>query len=321
MNRGWVSAGDIAYLLYPIVPFRWLVALGRLHGRMQATLNWNRRSIVHDNLRRAFGDERGPSDIRRMTREFFEFERIRALLITLAPRMSLERMRRAFPLEGLEHLDRALEQRRGVILLGSHINSVAMFLAVIMLRRLGYPVGVALPEQGDAWGRTRLRQALDRLGEGRETVGEAIGGFYCQFNIRPIVRRLACNEIVAQTGDGWHSAKFVEVEFLGRKLPFTTGSASIAQLTGAIIVPIFPVGRPADGMRFVLEEGFSIGKQDPVDLEQKVAGYVRSLECHLRENIPCWQHWLVPATLDSMADWTRRSLNERYRVSHSGTDH
>ena len=126
MKQGWVSAGDVVYLLYPLVPFRWLLALARLHGRLQAVLKREASRAVHENLSREFGDVNSPTEIERMSRLFFEYERIRGLLIMLAPRTSPERMSAMFPFEGLEHLDRALELGRGVILLGSHINSVAM---------------------------------------------------------------------------------------------------------------------------------------------------------------------------------------------------
>ena len=290
--------------------------MARLNGRMQASLRPGARETVRENLARAFGDVRSGSEISRMSREFFEFERVRALLLTLTPRMSPERLEAMFPFDGLPNLDRALEAGRGVMLLGSHLNSVAMFIAIMMLRLRGYEIGVALPEPGDAWGRTRLRRWLDQRGLGRGTVGEGIGGFYCRFNIRPIVRRLSHNEIVGQTGDGRHSAKFVWVDFLGRKLPFTTGSASIAQLTGASVVPMFQVGAPPDGMRFVIEEPFVVEKGSPADLEAKVAAYASRLEHHLRDNIPCWQHWEIPHTLEALAELPKRSLSERIELDH-----
>jgi KDO2-lipid IV(A) lauroyltransferase len=310
-----VDSSDAGYLLYSILPLDRIYALSRLHGRLTYLVNRRQRRTVRRNLAQIVGATRSGGEIDQLTRRFFEYRRIRGMMQAVAPRLTNAEMAQRLPVEGLDHLDRALEQGRGAILLGTHLNSVSMFNAIVMLRERGYDIGVALPEERDPWAPSRLRRAVSRL-TGTKSLRELIGGFYAQFNIRPIVRHLAANGVVAQTGDGLHSARFVEVDFLGRRIPFPTGMAGVAQLTGAPIVPIFQVGAPPDRLRIIIEEPWTVERGDDpaAALTEAVAAFAQRLEYHLLENIACWEHLLIEDTLATMASWPQRPLQERYNV-------
>ena len=309
------SFGDVIYLLYPVIPLRWLFALARLRGKLDCFLRTKRYATVRNNLAAVCGENAKAVYIDTMAHCFFEYQQLRALLVMVSPRISFDELSRLCPIEGLEHLDRAVALKKGVVLLGSHLNSASQFLAVALLRKRGYDASVLVTTDGDVWERTALRKFIDRK-LGKKSLKELIGAFYCQFNIRPFIQRLKQNTIVLQTGDGWHSTGFVQVEFLHRMLPFTTGMMHVAQLTGAVVVPLFAVGAPPDKMRFVIEEPFFVEKnEDPnLNLQKSVAAYARRLEYHLLQNIACWQHWEISNTLDTMATWPQRPLSERYHI-------
>ncbi|HLZ29816.1 MAG TPA: lysophospholipid acyltransferase family protein [Chloroflexota bacterium] len=311
-----LDIGDIAYMLYPSVSLEFLCTLGRLRGRLQYLLGRHDRATVRDNLQQVFGDQASPRQIEGMTRRYFEYQQLNRLPIMLAPVLSDADLAKLVHIEGIQHLDQALAQGKGVILLGSHVHSVFMFLAVVALRKQGYDIRVAMPTAHDAWARTRLRTLVDRR-TGRKTLRELLGAFYAQFNIRPILQCFKEGAIVAQTGDGWHSAAFVEAPFLGHAAPFTTGMLRIAQMTGALVVPMFPDGEPPDRVRFILEEPISVpseghGRQA---IEAAVAHYASRLEHYVLRNPPAWQHWEIPNTLEAMRSLPQRTLNERYQVA------
>jgi lauroyl/myristoyl acyltransferase len=306
---------DVAYLAYPVIPLRWLFALARFFGTATYYLQRGPRSTVRRNLERAFGSTKSARELDILTRQFFEYKRIRAAMLAIAPRLSGEQLAKLLRIEGLERLDAALRQNRGVILLGSHINSVCLFLTTMALRERGYNVRTALPVGRDPWPASRLRMLLNRTFK-TKSLKELIGGFYAQFNVRPIVRQLADNAIVVQTGDGLHSARFAEVDFLGQKVAFTSGMASVAQLTGSVVVPVFQLGAPPDRLRTVMEEPWTVQRDAGADaaLERAVKAYAKRLEAHLLENVPCWEHWLIEDTLATLASWPERPLEERYRM-------
>jgi lauroyl/myristoyl acyltransferase len=315
MNRAIVKADDVAHLLKRFVTLNRLMKVARLNGRLRY---WRRHKgqVVRDNFQDLFGDEFSPADITRMTRDCFEYERIRSLLATLAPRMSVEELTSLFPIEGEEYLDEVVSRGKGAILLGSHLNSLIMFVAITLWRKRGYDIGVALPDARETWAPSVLRSVVGRFAGVHDTVTQAIGGFYCQFNIRPIVQRLRKNQIIGQTGDGWHSLRFVEVDFLGRNVPFTTGTWSIAQMTGAAILPLFISGSTPDGIRIILEEPVTVGKGEDGEREltESIATYARRLEHYLRDCVPAWQHWFTPNLLKEMVSLTDKPLAQRYAV-------
>ena len=306
-----LKLSDLAFVSYPTVPLRWLFAVARLQGVLRQKTNKRLSRTVRDNLTSLIP---GLSDaeLGTRTRRFFEYSRLGDLLFLLAPRMSDQTLSELCPIYGLDQLDRYRASGRGAILLASHLNCRAMSLLVVMLRRRGYDLRMAVPNETDPWAPTAFRTLLNRW-IGLRTYFEHMGGFHSQFNIRPIARALADGAIVMQSGDGWHSARFAEVDFLNRRLPFTTGMIRVAQLTGVPVVPIFIAGTPPDSLRFVIEEPFAVGKADAV--ETKVAAYAKRLEHYLLEQPECWALLEIPDLLQTWANWPKRSLQERHRLS------
>jgi len=305
------TVGDIALLLSRVLPARYLYALARIHGRLVYRLDKRRREIVSANLAE-FADD--AAHLARMTRRFFELRQIRVLMVLQALEMSPGERESLLAIEGIEHLDRALETGKGVVFLGSHLNSLGNFLTLMVLRQRGYAASIALPTPATLFPDTRLRLWL-RGGSAGASLMEEIGGFFAQFNVRPIVKRLGKNEIVAQTGDGLHSAAFLDAPFLGHTLPFTTGMLSVAQATGAMVVPFNVVGE-APHLRCSIGSPFRVDKgEDPrASLQAAVTSYVTHLEAAVRTNTVSWEHWLIPRTLQTIASTPSIPLEERYHI-------
>lgn len=310
-----LAIGDVAYLLHAAVPASWLFALARLRGVVGWLLKRRDRDTVRRNMLAVFGATKAPAEIEAAARRFFINQQLQNLLVMLAPRMSLAELEAVAPIEGIAHLESAIGRGKGAILLGSHVNSVSLFVAIILLRRKGYDVRVAMPTPKDPWRQTAVRKFVDRLA-GRPGLREQLGAFYAQFNVRPIAQKLAQNTVIAMTGDGWHSAAFVDVEFLGRTVPFTTGAMNLARATGATVIPAFATGEPARGLTLILEQPFTVQKtpQASADLQASVAAYVRRVEHHVVSNPAGWQHWLVADLVNTMATWPQRSLQDRYQL-------
>ena len=305
----WARVGDLAELGHRMLPLGALCRLSAWRGRLLYGLRRREAEALRKNLAPL---ARGNDDAATLARRFLEEQQIRRLLIILAPRLGTEELLRLLPLRGLENLERALAGGSGAILLLSHLHSLGGLLAVVLLRRLGHDVRVAVPTLEDPWSTTRARRLLSRILGPEETLAQQIGGFPCQFNIRPIVRALKGGTAVAQTGDGWHSASFVDVQFLGRTLPFPTGMLSIARLTGVPVVPLFVTG-PATRMEVLIEEPFQVARSEAA-LEEAVGRYAARLEELIRAWPAAWEHWATPDTLDTLASWRERPLRERYEV-------
>jgi lauroyl/myristoyl acyltransferase len=305
-----VKPSDLAFVGYPIVQLRWFFAVARLQGVVRQKTNKRLSLAVRNNLASLIS-ELSDSELDIRTRRFFEYSRLGDLLFLLAPKMSDQTLSELCPIYGLDHLDRCRASGQGVILLASHLNCRAMSLLVVMLKRRGYDLRMAVPNETDPWAPTAFRTLINRR-SGLRTYFEHMGGFHSQFNIRPIVEALADGAIVMQTGDGWHSAGFVEVDFLNHRLPFTTGMSRVAQLKGVPIVPVFIAGTPPDSLRFVFEEFFAVGKTEAVEI--KVAAYAKRLEHYVLEHPECWALLETPDLFQTWSNWPKRSLQERHRM-------
>lgn len=310
-----VDRGDLVFLAYLLLPFGLFLQLGRLAGWTEMILRPRARRGVRANLQRAFGASKSARELDRLTRQVFEGHQTRILLVAAVPLLVADgTLESEFPIEGLEHLDRAIAAGKGALILGSHVNSIGGLLAMVRLRKLGYDVRVPMPDPVDAWPLTLFRRAVHRVLK-LQSVSELLGALYVQFNVRPLMRLLDQGSIVLLMGDGWHSASFVDAEFLGRRLPFTNGPLSVARLAGVPVVQMFALGRP-DKLRFELEPAFTVEKSaDSVaDIEVAVRRYVARVEARMLETIPSWQHWMVEDLFGSLERWRSLPLHERYHV-------
>ena len=308
--------GDIVYLVYLLLPFRAFLLFGRMLGWVAMLVRPRARRSVHANFRVAFGQEKTPAEINRLTRLAFEFLHTRLVLVQVAPLLVASgKVAKYFPIEGLDILDRALARGKGAIILGSHVNSLGLLLAAAELRRRGYEVRVPVPEERDAWAPTPFRRFVNRRFGAPRSTSEAIGSFYAQFNLRPLVKLLNSGTVLVMIGDGWHSAGFVDVEFLGRRLPFTNGPLSVAWAAGAPVVPTFSVGTP-DHLRFVMEEAYLLDRTRPSrdEIAQKVEQFIGRVEQRMLADIPSWQHWFEDDLFGNLEQWRTTSLRERYTM-------
>lgn len=309
------TAGDLVYVLRPLLPRRLLGLLARAHATLSRWLDAELRNTVRENLAEFEGLDAAHPEIRRMTRRFFDYRSLRRLLTTLAPGMSDAELADLVRIDGLEHLEAARNDGPGAVLLGSHLHSLLMFVCIVRLNREGHGVLVAMPTSRDPWRGSRFRRLWDRWTD-TPTLREELGARHVQFNVRPLVRALGERRVVATTGDGWHSAGFVDVDFAGRTMPLTTGAFSLARSTGVPVVPLFTVGDPFEELRFRLEPAFTVDTSGDrkSDLRRAAQRYADRLEHHLREDPAAWDHWSVEHALDAMSEVPERSLEERYTV-------
>ncbi|MBI2755277.1 MAG: lysophospholipid acyltransferase family protein [Chloroflexi bacterium] len=144
---------------------------------------------------------------------------------------------------GWEHLDHALAQGRGVVMVGAHIGSTAMAAQLIAGR--GYPVTAVLepiqpPELYELF--TRLRSAL-----GVRYV--PVGGLAA----RQLLATLKRNEIVGLISDRDVLGTGPTVAFCGAATTFPDGAAVLSLRTGAPILFGIAWRLPSGRFRGVVE--------------------------------------------------------------------
>ena len=134
-------------------------------------------------------------------------------------------------IEGLEHLDAAMAEGRGVILLTAHAGNYE--LGGILLRSRNLKIhAVYKPDRFEAV--ERLRETLRTQGG---VVGIPVDGV--GFSTLPLVKLLREGALVGMQGDRDFCLNGLPVPFFGREVPFPRGPWELAAMTGAPIVSSF----------------------------------------------------------------------------------
>jgi lauroyl/myristoyl acyltransferase len=134
--------------------------------------------------------------------------------------------------EGIEHLETARREGRGVILVTAHLGNWE--LGGILLALRGFPMSVVTLEEPTSeltrWRDTYRRQSGIRT--------HAVGPGH-DFAIVELIRTLRSGGIVAMLVDRPYAGSGLPVEFFGRKTEFSSAPGLLWQHTGAAVIPAF----------------------------------------------------------------------------------
>ena len=204
-------------------------------------------------------------------------------------------------LEGREHIDRALERGKGIILWRASLafNSMAARLA---LNRLGYHLyNVGRPEHGATstkFGRHLLsllckddqrlkRELIIIRGDGQEAVDQ-------------IRRRLAENQIVSIRA-GSQTDNPIDLPFLRGRLSLPAGPPRLALATGAALLPVFTIREGDGAFRVFVEPPLEAnGAADTISATNQLQQrFVARLETYVLRDPALWPDWRRSAVDDT----------------------
>jgi KDO2-lipid IV(A) lauroyltransferase len=223
--------------------------LGRSFLRLQYERDPRQRRTVAMNLSRVLGHPPDSGVVQLATKEAFDLYG-RYWYETFALRtMPWEEVNRRFSLEGLEHLDRALEAGRGAVMALPHMgnwDAAGHWLSINGYRMTAVAEELKPTAVFDLFYRHRRALGMDivPLSEGKR-VGERL------------VRLLSENRAVTLLADRNLSGRGVEVEMFGGPVKLPTGPALLALSTGA---PLFPC------VVFTTDEGWHCRIEAPLDI-------------------------------------------------------
>lgn len=145
---------------------------------------------------------------------------------------------------GMEHVERALEQGRGCIVLSAHLSNWELGAAGLRYHS-PHTINVVAERHvyakaNDLFMRERHRMDLNVIPADQAPV--------------QVLRALRRNEIVCILGDRDPTAEGITIEFFGRPCRFPKGPARFALATGAPILPGFVLRRTNDSFTMAFEE-------------------------------------------------------------------
>lgn len=272
----WLGLGILRLL--SLLPYRVMLSVGDIMGGLLYRLMPRRRHIVETNLRLCFPDL-SEKQRQLLARRNFQFTAAALLETPYSWWRSRKVLEKLIHVEGLEHMEQALAQGRGVIMMGGHFTSM-LICGRLLATRLPFHILVK-PAKNP------LYESLMRSYRERD-----YAGVINTDDLRGMVRALKRGEIVWYSPDQDLGAeRSVFAPFMGVPTATITATARLARMSRAPIVPInferLPKGQGYRMQLLPVFEDFPSG-DDVVDATR----VNQFIEAHVRE-VPeqyLWAH-------------------------------
>jgi len=210
-----------------LLPRRLSLFIGGSLGRFAHLVFLQPRSTTLQNLKIAFPNL-GTDSVRKISLKVFESLGRNAVDAIRLPKMSWEEIQKITKVEGVEHLERAYSQGRGVIGVTGHIGNFELLAAYVSLR--GYKLSAIGRELYD----TRLDELLIK---NRQKMG--VQNIYSTAGVKEVIRVLNSGRMIGVLIDQDTSrVKGIYVDFFGRKARTPVGPVILALKFNVPIVPM-----------------------------------------------------------------------------------
>jgi len=254
----WLS-GKILFAIYFIFGWRIVYLSGKIIAKTIYFLRKSIRETTEKELSLLFGKRLDTKTVRYITKRSFEDYYTRHVESVFLGVIDKSRLDKIIYVEGLENLNLALSKGNGVILLLSHFGS--FLLPLPFLGYSGYKVNQVAGKQ------LHTSIIAERVWLWRKNEAEKLPVTFIQADklLRPVYQSLRNNEIVAIAFDGRDSSKWLDINFLERKVRFSPGPFELAKRTGASIVPTFVVKESRGLHKLVLESPFYLFERKGIE--------------------------------------------------------
>ena len=217
------------------IPPNYIMRFGRLWGNLMYMLDVYRRGMVRRNLEFVH-PEWSRSQITEFCRRNFQHYAVTLLEMLQSTCMSAQDIRSRLRISGEEHLLRALDQGKGVILVSAHLGNYEMALQ--------YPICCLQRPLTGVAKKLHYRLRNRWIHELRTRFGNKL--LYNREAIPAMIKTLRRGELLGILVDQSRNKLAFDIVFWGRKGTMTYAPALLARRCKSPILPIFCV-READG--------------------------------------------------------------------------
>jgi len=262
----WIGLGCLR--LVCLLPHRFRLAIGKAIGRLAHRFGATRRAIVRRNIELCF-PELSIQERDRLARRHLEALGMSIIELGLGRWASDDKIMALTSIDGLEHLERPIQDGKGVILLSAHFTTLEISGRALRITGISF---------GAVYRRNRSEFVTEFLRTGRERSAEVA---IEKRDIKAMVRKLRSGGIVWYAPDQSYKRKGAEVvPFFGVPSMHTTATSTLARLGQAAVVPFFPQRLPNGRYLIKLHPPLeNFPGSDPVE---DVMKYMRVLEDAVR---------------------------------------
>ena len=235
------------------------------------------RRLAKESLQIAFSRTKTPHEIDQIIQKCF-YNAGQGMMELLYFMSHLEEISKYVCVEGQEHLDRALSDKRGVIAVTAHFGNFPLMMLHCAFQG-GRPVNAIIRPTRDEKLEKYLFQRRKECGI--KTI-YAIPRRPCVVNSLKVLRD---NEILFIPLDqNFGSAGGVFVDFFGQKAATATGPVVFAKRTGAPILPMFIIRQENNRHKIIIEPPFDLQTTDneEQDIIHNIARLTALIEQYIR---------------------------------------
>ena len=225
--------------LLNVLPRRSALSVSGWMGVLAYLAATNARRLALSNLALAYGNEKCRREIKRLGRSVFRELGRNVVDAARLPGVTVENVDDLVTIEGLEHLESAYEQGRGVVAVSAHMGNFELMGSFLALK--GFTVTVVAaplfdPRLDELLQRNRARCGLNVVNRNRAAPA--------------VLRALKKGHVVGLLVDQDTRGAGITVPFFGKPARTPTGPAILADRAGAPIVPM-AIHRQADDTHLV----------------------------------------------------------------------
>lgn len=282
-----------------LLPRKWAYRLVRRQGSHFYNCQAIHRASVIQSLQQVFDTfTPGSRDLTAIARGTFEslaFDDFEAYYFNSWNPANIDRY---FKFEGLEHLERAMSQDRGVLLFTAHLGSPCS--AVVAMSLKGYPLyhlvndspaNTHFPAAFRSYARLKIKWMERRMGRRFILFRLDANSADSASAAMQAYRMLSEKQLVSMAIDVppvWVGNK-ARTTFLGRRCLFPTGLVQLANLANVPVLPYFSIRDSAEPMRqtLVIQEPISLQG----DLSWDLQSCIERLQQVIRDHPDQWLLW------------------------------
>jgi len=273
-----------------IIPVKTALSFFKLMGLIHFLVNRSKKKLLKENIPESIQSK---FSLNRIILKYMQTHYLDRMCVFLFPKLNAKRIQSIVRIDGLEHIDNALEKQKGVILIHSHFGPAQFSL--FALAHQGYKMnqlGLRSDENISKIGKLQLKIRLKI-----EESSIPSNMLYVNKFMRPVFKNLKDNQLVMLPADATGGERFIgkytEAGFLGRTMKFPIGWISLAEKTGAAVVPLSLHYDQHNTYRLKIHPpiDFINTNGEPVNIKHNLDQFLKILDDDIHHHPGSWHFW------------------------------
>ena len=269
--------------------YPWVYSFFCYHRKKERREEFEKKVLLF--YQKGLSPELNPRRMKKIVKGVFELRGARKIMRYLIPLMDRPYIERSVRVEGLDHLEKILEKKRGTVLMAGHIG--IPHFAFNTLRTMGYDV-VLLSGVTPKEPKHSTYRYYDTPDKTIFVNDPSLSKVYK----RRIVETLQAGKIIYYDADAGEGRMKETLSFLGREMNFPTGMIHLAHQAKAAVVPFIHLYRKGK-ITLILKEPIDHDwREGEGEYRRIVTEFAKLLEFHILKYPEQYMGIYGPTVLD-----------------------